>query len=248
MRKLLVFQHVPYEILGIFNPLLKQSGFRIRYINYGRDPEARPNLSHYNGLVILGGPMNVDQTDRYPHLQIEVELIQEAIKSEMPVLGICLGAQLIAKALGAQVGKNPTKEIGWYDITPTDAGLEDPLFKHFKTTRTIFQWHGDTFELPDEAVLLASSPTCPNQAFRFGDHIYGFQFHLEVDQGLVHNWLDRPAYREEIKNLGGSISPDTIREETAQYIQQANELGEDVFKSFIEILGFVKKFKSIGSK
>lgn len=248
MPKLLVFQHVPYEILGIFNPLLKQAGFRIRYVNYGRDPKARPSLDSYNGIVILGGPMNVDQVDKYPHLQIEVELIQEAVEKEIPVLGICLGAQLIAKALGAPVRKNPAKEIGWYDITPNEAGLQDPLFKHFETTRKIFQWHGDTFDIPDGAVPLASSPTCPNQAFRFGHHIYGFQFHLEVDEGLIHNWLDRPAYRQEIENLGGSISPETIREETAQYINQANELGEDVFKSFIEILGFVKKFKSIGSK
>ena len=248
MRKLLVFQHVPYEILGIFNPLLKQAGFRIRYVNYGRDAQARPNLDSYHGIVILGGPMNVDQVDDYPHLPIEIELIQEAIEKEIPMMGICLGAQLIAKALGAQIRKNPTKEIGWYDISPNDAGLADPLFKHFETTRKVFQWHGDTFDIPEGSVHLASSPTCSNQAFRYGEHVYGFQFHLEVDQGLIHNWLERPAYRQEIENLGGAISPETIREETAQYIQQANALGSDVFQSFIDILGFVKKFKTIGSK
>lgn len=248
MRKLLVFQHVPYEILGTFNPLLKEAGFRIRYVNYGRDNQVRPNLDSYNGLVILGGPMNVDQIDQYPHLAVEIDLIQQAIEKQMPILGICLGAQLIAKALGAQVSKNPIKEIGWYDVTPTKEGLEDPLFSHFGSTRKIFQWHGDTFEIPPGAVHLATSPTCANQAFRYAEHVYGFQFHLEVDQSLVHSWLDRPAYREEIQNLKQDTSVESIREETTHYIEQANELGDKVFQSFIDILGFVKKFKTVGSK
>ena len=248
MRKLLVFQHVPYEILGIFNPLLKESGFRIRYVNYGRDNVQRPNLDSYNGLVILGGPMNVDQVDKHPHLQDEVELIQEALEKNMPMLGICLGGQLIAKALGAQVTQNPCKEIGWYDVTPSEEGHHDPLFKHFEKTRKIFQWHGDTFAIPDGAIHLASSPTCQNQAFRYGERVYAFQFHLEVDQGLIGNWLDRPAYRQEIAKLGGGVSVDSIREETQNHIRQANQLGTEVFQSFIEMLGFVKKFKNVGSK
>ena len=127
MRKLLVLQHVPYEILGIFNPLLKQAGFRIRYVNYGRDPKARPNLDSYNGIVILGGPMSVDQVDQYPHLQIEIELIQEAIGKEIPVLGICLGAQLIAKALGPTCERTQKRRLGGTTSLPLKPGSKIPF-------------------------------------------------------------------------------------------------------------------------
>ncbi len=248
MRKIAVFQHVPYEILGIFNPLLKEAGFRIRYVNYGRDPEARPKLDGYAGLVVLGGPMNVDQIDEHPHLEIEVELIREALDQDIPILGICLGAQLIAKTLGAAVRKNAQKEIGWYDVTPTAEGLSDPLIKHFESTQKIFQWHGDTFDIPEGAELLASSPTCTNQAFRYGDNVYGFQFHLEVDEPLIGKWLARPAYRQEILDTDGLICASTIETETRDYVDQANRLGEQVFGAFIEQIGFVKKYRTIGSK
>lgn len=248
MPKILVFQHVPYEILGNLNPLLKEAGFRIRYVNFGRKPDARPSLTPYDGLVILGGPMNVDEVEKHPHLVTEVELIQQAIAEGMPILGICLGAQLIAKALGAKVTQNPAKEIGWYDVTPSEAGHTDPLLQHFEGTQKIFQWHGDTFSIPLDAVHLASSPDCANQAFRYGDNVYGFQFHLEVDARLIDTWLQRPAYQQEIAETRGRILPETIAEETVHYVDPANKLAEKVFGSFIEILGFVKKFRTIGSR
>ena len=248
MRKVLVLQHVPFEILGTFNPLLKRCGFRIRYINFGRNPETPIDLRSYRGLVILGGPMSVNQHDLYPHLKTEVALIQDAIEQGIPILGICLGAQLIAKALGAEVHPNPVKEIGWYDITPTPEGQNDPLMSPFGGTRQIFQWHGDTFGLPEDAVHLASSPTCPNQAFRYGEHVYGFQFHLEVDAPLIHNWLDRAAYQQELITAQGPDAPARIRTETSEHIENATLLGEEVFGAFIEQLGFVKKFRTIGSK
>ena len=181
MRRLLVFQHVAHEILGTLDPLLRDAGFRIRYMNFGRQPDAIPSLESYHGLVVLGGPMNCDQVDRYPHLGREVEAIEQAIDDGKPVLGICLGSQLIARALGARVRKNPVKEIGWYDLEPTEAGRSDPLLGRLGARQKIFQWHGDTFDIPDHAVRLASSPDCPNQAFRYGENVYGLQFHLEVD-------------------------------------------------------------------
>ena len=130
MKKILVCQHVAHEPLGTLNPLLKKAGLRIRYVNFGRYPHAEPSLKGYAGLIILGGPMNVDETDRYPHLAHEVRMIQEALRQNMPVLGICLGAQLMAKALGAKITRNPVKEIGWYDLKLTDEGKKDPLFAH----------------------------------------------------------------------------------------------------------------------
>jgi GMP synthase (glutamine-hydrolysing) len=110
--KILVFQHVPHEPLGTLDPLLKRAGFRIRYVNFGREPESRPRLVGYEALIILGGPMNSDQIDSHPNLITEIEIIREAVARDMSVMGICLGAQLLAKALGGSVNRNATREIG----------------------------------------------------------------------------------------------------------------------------------------
>ena len=182
MRKLLVFQHSAREPLGVFDPMLRRAGFRIRYINFSRQPDQRPDVSRYNGLIVLGGPMNVDQADRFPHLTTEIAAIQEALARGIPILGICLGAQLLAAALGASVRPNNVREIGWYRLHPTAAAGGDPLCRHLDGNQHVFQWHAYTFDLPPGAVHLASTPTCPNQAFRFGDRAYGLQFHLEADE------------------------------------------------------------------
>ena len=105
------------------------------------------------------------------------------------MLGICLGAQLIAKTLGAAVYPNQEKEIGWYDVSPTDHAQNDPLLGPFSATEKIFQWHGETFDIPQSTRHLAFSSLCANQAFRYGDNVYGFQFHLEVDEPMIHRWL-----------------------------------------------------------
>jgi GMP synthase (glutamine-hydrolysing) len=237
MRKILVFQHVAHELLGTLNPLLKDSGFRIRYVNFDRDPAARPSLDGYFGLVVLGGPMNVDQVDLYPFLAVEVELVAEALQRGMPVLGICLGAQLLARALGADVRPHHSKEIGWYQINPTAAGADDPVFAGMSDTEHIFQWHGDTFDIPSGAVHLASSPDCENQAFRYGDTAYGFQFHLEVDRPMVERWLTVPHNRQEITNLNGAIDPEQIRSDTLQHIDKLQRLSDDTFSRWIKLFG-----------
>lgn len=235
MKRLLVFQHVPHEILGTFNPLLKEAGFRIRYVNFGRTPDAEPNIEKYDGLIILGGPMCVDQTDSHPHLLTEIRAIKLAMERQMPVLGICLGAQLIATALGARVRPNPVKEIGWYAVTPTKEGKLDPLFRCFNGTEQIFQWHGDAFDIPRGAVNLASSSDCPNQAFRFGERTYGLQFHLEVDEALIHRWLKTPVHVRELENMGDGFSATQIIKETHNNIANSTELGNRLFGAYIRL-------------
>ncbi|HJP37715.1 MAG: gamma-glutamyl-gamma-aminobutyrate hydrolase family protein [Gammaproteobacteria bacterium] len=233
MRRLLVFQHVPYEILGNLDPLLRAAGFRIRYVNFGRQPDARPDISRYQGLIVLGGPMNCDQFDRYPHLATEIDLLRQTIAAGKPVLGICLGAQLIARALGARVTANKSKEIGWYELNPTEAGRNDPLFAHFDTSQMIFQWHGDRFEIPRGATHLATSPDCQNQAFRYSDNVYGLQFHLEVDEPTILRWLHTPTMACEARELGGDQYPEHIGAETKLHINQSINLGNRVFGEFI---------------
>jgi GMP synthase (glutamine-hydrolysing) len=235
MRRLLVFQHVPHEILGTLDPLLRDHGFRIRYVNFGRHPDAVPDLDRYHGLIVLGGPMNCDQVTRHRHLATEVAAIQAAVRDGKPVLGICLGSQLLARALGAPVNRHHTKEIGWYDVAPTDEGLRDPLFRHFSAREKIFQWHGDTFAIPHGAVHLATSAACAHQAFRFGHNTYGLQFHLEVDEPMVHRWLHAPSNRRELDGLQGVIDPAEIARETPAYIPRSRELGDAVFSEFIRL-------------
>jgi len=233
MRRILVLQHVPHELLGTLDPMLRAAGFRIRYLNFGREPDARPAVDRYHGVIVLGGPMNCDETGRYPHLEVETDAIRTAIDRGMPVLGICLGGQLIARALGARVGRSPQKEIGWYGVTPTPEGLRDPLFAHFRGTEQIFQWHGDAFEIPHGAVHLAASAGCPQQAFRYGDNVYALQFHLEVDQPLVHRWLHTPVMAREIECLGPDFHPDHIESSTRRHIGRSLELGRAFFGEYI---------------
>ena len=236
MRKLLVCQHVAFEILGTLNPLFKRSGFRIRYVNFGRHPDAQPHLDGYHALVLLGGPMSVDDVRSHPHLQTEIRLIEEAVERGIPTLGICLGAQLIAKALGAHVRRNREKEIGWHDVSVTRAAQHDPLLSHFRPTERIFQWHSDTFDIPRGAAHLAVSESCENQAFRYRHNVYGFQFHLEVDEPLIDRWLRVPVHRQELESLNGKIDPDGIRRETASRIDHVKKLSDRTFGEFARLL------------
>ena len=248
MKRLLVFQHVPYEILGTLHPLLKEAGFRIRYVNFGHHPDAEPDISRYHGLIVLGGPMNCDQSDRHHHLPREIEVIQDAIEQGKPVLGICLGAQLIARALGARVSKNETKEIGWYDLSPTVEGRNDPLFSKLDANQMIFQWHGDTFEIPKHAVHLATSPDCKNQAFRYRKNVYGLQFHLEVDEPMIHRWLHTPSMAREAEALGGKELTNRIQRDTHSFIDESIRLGNLVFGEFIRTFQTPRKRTTLASR
>jgi GMP synthase (glutamine-hydrolysing) len=248
MKRLLVLQHVPHEILGTLNPLLKRAGFRIRYVNFGRHPDAKPKLDGYDGLIVLGGPMSVNDSDRLPHLTTEMKLIEDAMKRNLPVLGICLGAQLTAKTLGARVYPNHQKEIGWYDVSPTEQAPSDAMFAHFDAREKIFQWHGDTFDMPEGADHLAASHLCAHQAFRYGTNVYGLQFHLEVDEPMIHRWLKVPENRREIRELHGDIDPDHIHEQTPQHLPRLHELSNRVFGTFIDLFGSAKIRRHLPSR
>ena len=232
--KVLVFQHVPFEPLGTLDPLLKNAGFRIRYVNFGRQPESRPRLDGYEALIILGGPMNSDQIDSYPNLITEVEIIREAVERDMSVLGICLGAQLLAKALGGAVSRNPTREIGWHDVELTEAGRTDPVLSTFAPTQEVFQWHEDGITLPPGAELLASSPASAVQAFRYGEHAYGFQFHLETNRPLIERWLTVPAHQETLDEEQDSVDPDAIRKQADTSVGPLEDLSRATFSRWIE--------------
>jgi GMP synthase (glutamine-hydrolysing) len=235
MRKLLVFQHVPYEPLGLLDGYLKEAGLRIRYLNFQRRPELRVDVGRYHGLVVLGGPMSANQTDRYPHLRYEQEAIGEAVHRGLPVLGICLGAQLMAVSLGGRSLPGAAVELGWSRVEPTADGVDDPLIGQLHGGQRIFQWHSDTFTLPSAAVHLARSAGCEHQAFRIGDAAYGFQFHLEADRRLIARWVGNEAHVRELERLGGTpVDRGVIADETRRYLNRAERLGRAVFGEFIE--------------
>lgn len=234
MRKLLVFQHVPFEPLGTLDRRFKQAGFRIRYVNFHRQPESRIDVDRYHGLVVLGGPMSADQTDRHGHLAYEREAIRRAVGLGLPVLGICLGAQLLALSLGGRLMRGRTPEFGWSAVSPTDAGRADPLIGHFHGRERIFQWHCDTFTLPPDCVHLARSSACEQQAFRYRDHVYGFQFHLEADRALIRRWLGTRQQLDELERRGTRLDPDAIDEESDRLMPRAARLSGAVFGEFIE--------------
>ncbi len=234
MRKLLVFQHVASEPLGHLDPLLRQSGFRIRYVNFGREPHAEPDMRRYDGLVVLGGPMNVDQADRFPHLHTEMRVIHQAVLADKPVLGICLGGQLLAAAMGGAVHPSPVPEIGWYRLHPRPQARADRLFRHFeRTPQHVFQWHAYTFAPPPGAVPLAWTRGCRNQAYRLGERAWGLQFHLEADEALIRRWLEQPAGRGEVEQHWGARRIEHILAATHRHLRAARPLSDRIFGEFI---------------
>jgi GMP synthase (glutamine-hydrolysing) len=246
--KILVFQHVPYEPLGTLDPLLKAAGFRIRYVNFSRDPHQRPALDKYEALIVLGGPMNAHQIETYPNLATETEVIREAVDAGMSVLGICLGAQLLAKALGGRVARNEQREVGWYDVRLTAEGQADPVISGFAASQRVFQWHEDGIGLPDGAVHLASSPASHVQAFRYGEHAYGFQFHLEVDASLVERWLTVPANQPLLTAEAGHVDPQRIRRQTGRWISGLEALSRETFSRWIDRFDIAPRRRALPSR
>lgn len=248
MSRLLVFQHVAAEPLGTLDRLIRRRGHRIKFVNFERHPDAQPCIDRYRGLIVLGGPMNVEDHAHRDHLLTEMRTIEAALKQEKPVLGICLGAQLLAHVLGAPIRRQREAEIGWYDVVTTAAGQADPVLAPLGAQAPLFQWHNYTFEIPVRAQLLARSSVCPNQAFRYGSNAYGFQFHLEANQALIERWLSTPAYRDELQAAGLVQDPETIRARTARETAAMEQRAEHVFGEFLDLVGRPLRRITLGSR
>ena len=176
--------------------------------------------------------MGVYETEQYPHLKEEIRLIQDALEREIPVLGVCLGSQLLARALGTEVGPTGAKELGWGEIKTSNEAFYDSLFGALGESFTAFHWHGDAFELPEGAILLASSGQTPVQAFRFGEKAYGLLFHLEVDERLVRAMLD--AFEDEAREAGED--PYEILRQTPEHLPQLMARAGRFHEGFLRLL------------
>jgi GMP synthase (glutamine-hydrolysing) len=203
----LIIKNVAAEGAGTIERFLADNGISRRTVEIYR--EELPSAADFEVLVMLGGPMSVNETDIYPYISAEEELVREFIKKGKKIFGVCLGAQIMAKALGARVYPGREKEIGWHDIELLGEGLRDPLMhrlaKHpragdFWRRFKVFHWHGETFDIPAGAERLARSDLFANQAFRYGQGAYAFQFHIEVEKGTIYEWLkDEPVDMDVIR-------------------------------------------------
>jgi GMP synthase (glutamine-hydrolysing) len=247
MKRIMVIQHESYEALGTWGPILRDKGKRIRYVNFDRTPDANPTLDRYDGVILLGGYMGVYEGDKYAHLNVEFKLIEDALKRELPVLGICLGSQILASVLGSTVRKHTEREMGWYDVELTDEGTSDPVIGHFNRTEKVFQSHGDIFDVPNCAVHLARSAICEGQAFRYGKNVYGLQFHLEVNRAIVDDWLEMPENQERFSDSAGKFDPVAIQEDTNSYLPRSTSLSEETFHRFLQIGGAKDRPIRLGS-
>ncbi|MBI2335871.1 MAG: gamma-glutamyl-gamma-aminobutyrate hydrolase family protein [Deltaproteobacteria bacterium] len=191
-KKILALTHVAYEGLGTLGEYLSQEA-EVKIHGLYEKPflDIAATVKNYDGFIIMGGPMSANDEATISFIKTELALIPKIIEADKPLLGICLGSQLIAKSLGAPVYGHPqgVQEIGWYPLLLTRAAAEDPIFKQWPQKLMMFQWHGETFDLPKGAVHLAESGVFKHQAFRYGKKVYGLQFHPEMTEGMIQDWF-----------------------------------------------------------
>ena len=227
----LILKNIASEGPGTLEDFFRQRGTYYKIVNCAT--ENIPGSKDFDTLVMLGGPMSVSEEDAYPYIRRETALVREFVAEGKEIFGICLGAQIMAKALGAKVYSGPEKEIGWYDIELTDGGTRDRCMKElavypkagagdFRTKFEVFHWHGETFDVPEGAVRLAKSELYPNQAFRYGEGAYAFQFHIEVRKQMIYEWLK-----------GESVDMNQIRQQTeaiyGDYLKRAMNFYKEFF-------------------
>lgn len=206
-----VLQHVAWEGPGTIAEEAEARGIRLGVVRLDRG-EPIPEVEQLGGVIVMGGPMSVHDTAAYPHLVHERRLLRNAVEAELPILAVCLGAQLLASALDARVERGPMPEVGIGEVTLTDAGREDVVIGAEGDSVPVVHWHEDTFHVPERGVLLAESALYKNQAFRLGRCAYAFQFHVEVDRALAETWspklppgaLEEPR-RAEVERAGRII-------------------------------------------
>lgn len=225
-----MIQHEPGEGPGTLANVLRERGADLRIVHPYRGERVPRSLGACAGLVVLGGGMGAYDVERYPHLRDEIAVIEGALRGGRPMLGICLGSQLLAAALGAKVQPMGRREIGWREVELSSAARTDPLWARAPERFTAFHWHGDSFDLPAGAVRVASSRECENQAFRHG-LAFGMQFHPEVDEGILHIMAE--SGREELEAAGVGI--DAVLAPMREHLAGWQAVARDAFEAWAQI-------------
>lgn len=228
MRECLAVRHVAFEDTGLLADLLQERGFALRYLEAGIETIERDTLLSADLVIVLGGPIGVYEEEQYPFLRGEIAAVRARLEARKPILGICLGAQLMAYALGAEVKPGPEKEIGWAPIELTETG-EKSVLAPLKGV-PVLHWHGDAFGLAPNAENLARTRVCPHQAFCIGKHALGLQFHVEADPARIEQWLIGHTVE-----LGkAKIDPRNIRKQTLELGARTAEAGRKVFSAWLD--------------
>ncbi len=228
MRECLAVRHVAFEDAGLLADLLKERGFSLHYLEAGIEKIEHDTLLAPDLVIVLGGPIGVYEEAQYPFLNGEIAAVRARLDAKKPMLGICLGAQLMAYALGAEVKPGPEKEIGWAPVELTEAG-EKSVLAPLKDV-PVLHWHGDAFGLAKGAENLARTRVCPHQAFRIGKHALGLQFHVEANPAKIEQWLIGHTVE-----LGkAKIDPRDIRKQTETLGARTAEAGRKVFSAWLD--------------
>lgn len=226
MRDILVLQHAECESLGAIKQAVTNKGLRAEYIRTFAGESVPDSIGDAAALIVMGGPMSVYEKDRYPFLADELRLIRQGIAAGRAVLGVCLGSQLLAEALGGVVGKGRGKEIGWHEVSLNDQAENDPLLGGLPRRFMGFHWHGDVFTLPSGAVPLASSGLTDCQAFRYTNKVHGFLFHLEVTQDLLRGMVRN--FEDELRE--SALDGARIEADAERHLGPLSAIGGQVFE------------------
>ena len=227
MKTALVLQHLEFENAGLIGNILGKRGYELKKLDATRDDISSFRLTEADVVVILGGPIGVYDGARYPFINQELTLIENFLKIKKPMIGVCLGAQLIASVLGAKVQPMGKKEIGFSSLQLTDEGQKSPL--ELIGTTPVLHWHGDQFEIPDGAKRLAETGICPNQAFSY-ENVLALQFHLEADLDYFEHWL--VGHAAELSQAG--IDPVNLRNDAKKYQGDLRIKAEKIFNLWSE--------------
>src|SRR5262245_16385840 len=231
----LVLRHVQAEGLGLVANVLRERGIHHRYLDLPRGDPAPRDLRGVGGLIVLGGPMAVYEAERHAFLRQESGLVERALEAGRPLLRVCLGAQLIASVLGGRGYAGEKRGVRWAPITLPGDGRDDAVFGLIEPTCTVFHMHGDTYELPPDAKNLASSSVYEQQAFRWGDLVYGLQFHLEFTEPIIQRLATEPESRDYIAKAG--VDPQKLVAESSTHVRRLGDVVQKVFSEFFSQCG-----------
>ena len=235
--RILVFQHIAIEHPGVFRDFLQEDGLEWTAVELD-EGEPIPDLDAYDALWVMGGPMDVWEDDAYPWLEPERAAIREAVvERKMPFLGFCLGHQLLAQALGGEVGPAAEPEIGILQVELTEAGRRSPAFKGLPRTHSCLQWHGaEVLRAPPGAQTLAASPACAVQALGFAGHAFSIQYHIEITGDTVPRWGDVPAYEQALEQAMGKGALPAFEARAAACMADFNRSARCIYDNFMRIV------------